>query len=402
MRRSCTARWAASSTATTPRPARSASTASAFDDRSRSNTSSSPRPNSSGSTRLTTTAARSTPVSSSRRPASSMVSVTGISSGVVTMSTPGAGGVLEDVEHPLRLVVDHPDVHEVVDGLGAGQLAGDVAGRRGVDDHEVVVALPHLVGHLADGEDLLHARRGVGHEVERAGQRTEAAQQRDAQLQAEVLLQRVLGVHGHGEQVGLHLAGLEGERGALVGRGQRALGVHLADQGPLALAGREQPERRGDGGLAHAALAGDEQELPVQERGGHRGPGVSSRSRSGGRRQACRSRRRRCAPTGRPPPGPARRRARARRSSELRAASTCRLQGVTIGVAAHLEQDLPRGLDHTDANVHVEVLLLWLDVTLRRAVRQQVGRDGSGDQPELLGHGAATDGLAQMILRAGL
>ena len=48
----------------------------------RSNTSSSPRPNSSGSTRFTTTAARSTLVSCAMRPASSIVSLTGISSGV--------------------------------------------------------------------------------------------------------------------------------------------------------------------------------------------------------------------------------------------------------------------------------------------------------------------------------
>ena len=41
----------------------------------------------------------------------------------------------------------------------------------GVDDDEVVVALAHLPAELADGEDLLHAGRGVGDEVERPGQR---------------------------------------------------------------------------------------------------------------------------------------------------------------------------------------------------------------------------------------
>ena len=50
------------------------------------------RPNSSGRTRLTITAASSTEVSLATRPASSMVSLTGISSGVVTMTRPVVAG----------------------------------------------------------------------------------------------------------------------------------------------------------------------------------------------------------------------------------------------------------------------------------------------------------------------
>ena len=61
--------------------------------RRRSNNASSPRPNSSGSTRFTTTAARSTDVLLAVRcRASSIASVTGISAGFVTMTTPVRAG----------------------------------------------------------------------------------------------------------------------------------------------------------------------------------------------------------------------------------------------------------------------------------------------------------------------
>ena len=83
---------------------------------------------------------------------------TGISSGVVTTTTPGPRRVLEDVEHPLRLVADQPDLDEIADHPRRADLGDDVPDRLGVDDHEVVVALAHLVGELADGEDLLDTR----------------------------------------------------------------------------------------------------------------------------------------------------------------------------------------------------------------------------------------------------
>ena len=69
------------------------------------------------------------------------------------------------------------------------------------------MVLPHLVAELADGEDLLHPGRRRGHEVEAAGQRPDAGQQRHAQLERQVLAQRVLGVHGHGRQPVGDLAG---------------------------------------------------------------------------------------------------------------------------------------------------------------------------------------------------
>ncbi len=56
------------------------------------NTVSSLRPNNSGSTRFTITAASSTEVSVATFPANSMVSLTGISSGVVTITRPVVAG----------------------------------------------------------------------------------------------------------------------------------------------------------------------------------------------------------------------------------------------------------------------------------------------------------------------
>ena len=236
--------------------------------------------------------------------------MTGISSGVVTTTTPVWCGVGEDLGHPARLVADQADLHEVVDRPG-GRRAGPTMwpDGRGVDDHEVVVALPDLVADLADGEDLLHAGRGVGHEVERPGQRAEPGHQRAG-------ARRAAGTRaasprcsspwprsrrGPGRR-------LEAQRAGLEGRGQRALGVHLADQHPLArgCAARmasaaaivvlptpplpvtkssrrssrsvgAAPDRRGQAPEAHPALAVGRPDLDVGDlRRGHqrpRGPG---------------------------------------------------------------------------------------------------------------------------------
>ena len=216
----------------------------------------------------------------------------------------GLLGVAEDVDHPARLVAHHAHLHELLDRLRRRELTGDVAGGHRVDDDEVVAALAHLPQELPDREDLLHAGRGVGHEVEGAGQRAEASHQRDLELEAQVLLERLLGVHRHGEEAGRHLALLERRGTDLEEVGQVALGVDLADEGALAVLRSEERERRRDGGLADASLAGDEEELAVEQVDGHRRGSVSSRSRCGGRRRGCRSRRRRASRPRRPPGGP--------------------------------------------------------------------------------------------------
>ena len=186
-----------------------------------------------------------------------------------------AGGrrVAEDVEHPARLVAHEPDLHEVADHLRRTELGDDVAGRLGVDHDQVVRALAHLVAQLADAEDLLDAWRRVGDEVERASERTDAPEQRDPHEQPEVLAQRVLGVHRHRQQVRLDQPGLEVQRRRVEGVGERALGVHLAHERATAGAGREMGDGGRDRRLADTSLAGDEEELAIEQWGRRRVPG---------------------------------------------------------------------------------------------------------------------------------
>ncbi len=76
----------------------------------------------------------------------------------------------------------------------------------------------------------------------------------------------------------MHLTGLEADRGVLEQRGQVVLGVDLDQQDALALLGREQRGRRGDGALADTALAGEEQQ-PAVEQCGRRAHHVTLTSR---------------------------------------------------------------------------------------------------------------------------
>ena len=77
--------------------------------------------------------------------------MTGISSGVVTTTTPVIAGSLRMSSIQSGLVADEPDLDQVADHLRRADLGDDVTGRLGVDHDEVVVALAHLVAQLADG-----------------------------------------------------------------------------------------------------------------------------------------------------------------------------------------------------------------------------------------------------------
>ena len=148
-----------------------------------------------------------------------------------------------------------------------------MAGGGGVDHDEVPVGaslerLAQLPADLADGEDLLHARRGGGDEVERARHGSDAPEHGHPRLHLEVLTQRRLGVHLHREHARVHLAGFEPHRRVLEEVGEVVLGVDLDEQDLLALVGGEECGGRGDGALADAALAGEE-EQPAVEQAGH-------------------------------------------------------------------------------------------------------------------------------------
>ena len=113
-----------------------------------------------------------------------MVSLTGISSGdVTTLSAVSAGSESSSTIQSVWLRTG-PTVHELLDRGRGVELADHVTGRGGVDDDEIPVGaagerLAELPADLADGEDLLHARRGGGDEVEGARERADAPEHRD-------------------------------------------------------------------------------------------------------------------------------------------------------------------------------------------------------------------------------
>src|SRR5439155_18970322 len=144
-----------------------------------------------------------------------------------------------------------------------------VAGSRRVDDDEVVVPLPHLPHRLADREDLPDTGTCGGDELEGARQWPDAGDGRETQLDTEVLLQRLLGVHRHGEEARLDLLGLVARGPGLEKVAEVALGVDLADERALAVLRGEQTERGCDRALADAALAADKQQPPIEETDAH-------------------------------------------------------------------------------------------------------------------------------------
>ena len=296
-----------------PGPACPTSTSIASGSRSASNVSSSLCVNSSGSTRLTITAPSGTSTSA-QRATSSIVSVTGISSGVVTMFTAVTCGIGEQLGDPARLVAQRTDVDELLDRVGRAELGDDVAGRGRVDHDDVVLGAPldrlaHLPHDLADREDLLHARRRRPATKSSTRERTEPADHRHPHVEAQVLAQRRFGVHRHREHAGIDLARREPDRLLLELRGHVALGVDLDEQDALARARREQRGGRGHRALADAALAREEQAAPIEEVGPgsrrtHHDVATASRSQPCDRRRRPRSRRRRACRAGCPAGGP--------------------------------------------------------------------------------------------------
>ena len=111
----------------------------------------------------------------------------------------------------MGLVAQRADVDELADRVGRAELGDDVTGRGGVDHHEVEVGpaldrLAYLPHDLADREDLLDPGRGGRDEVEHTRERPDASDHGHPQVQAQVLLQRRLGVHRHREDTRVHLA----------------------------------------------------------------------------------------------------------------------------------------------------------------------------------------------------
>ena len=182
MRRSDTARRAASSTAVAPAPdARGQQRRSASGSRSASNVSSSAWVNSSGSTRLTITAPSGT-VDLGAQPGDELDRLRDRHLlGRRDDVDRGDRRIGEQLGRPTAVcAAQRADVDELADRVGRAELRDDVTGRGRVDDDEVEVGaaldrLAHLPHDLADREDLLHARRGGRDEVEHARERAEPA-----------------------------------------------------------------------------------------------------------------------------------------------------------------------------------------------------------------------------------
>jgi hypothetical protein len=170
-------------------------------------------------------------------------------------------------------------IHLGADDATAGQvhhrprgaeLREDVAGGGAVDDDQV----PHraavldplgLVGDLADDQHVAGAGKPGGDELEDPGQRGEAGEAGNLEVEPQVLLQRLLGVEREHADVGLHHLGLEGRRRRPQAARQVALAVHLDAEHPPSRLGAEQRQGAGDGALAGAALAGDEEQVAGEQ-----------------------------------------------------------------------------------------------------------------------------------------
>ena len=182
----------------------------------------------------------------------------------------------------MRLSEDRTDRDQLTDRVGCPELGDDMAGGRGVDHDEVPAGaaldrLAHLPADLADGEDLLHPRRGGGDEIEHPGERPEPADDRHLEVEPQVLLQARLGVHRHQRHPGHHLAGRERDGAAFEALRDGALRVDVDDEDPPAPLRRDERERRRDGALADAALSRDDEQAPPEEVGlGHARSGLAA------------------------------------------------------------------------------------------------------------------------------
>ncbi len=152
----------------------------------------------------------------------------------------------------------------------------------GIDHDEVVVLLPHLPGELADREDLLHAGRGVGDEVEACGPADRCGP--------------AAGPSAGGSRYSFSDSSVSidiANRSGCTSRGLKVFGPDSKKSARLPLASTSQTsvrlpcaapssaERGGDAGLADPALAGDEEQPPVEQVGAvEAAMASSSRTRS--------------------------------------------------------------------------------------------------------------------------
>ncbi len=227
-----------------------------------------PAPGSGGKQPLTTTGPSATPARSSIANAVSTTSLTGVSSASVTSITWQRVGSESRATTSWACLRIGPDSHRVEQAAGRQQERDRVAGGGSVDDHEVGGAglLDRL--HLAEHEDVLHARHRGGDHVERAGRR-ETLRDPLHPVRHEIVDQRGVGREEPGPHAGVEIDLLVSERGRAEHRGQARLALDLDDQDRPPGAGRGHGQRGGHRGLPDAALAGDDHDAGGRAEFGH-------------------------------------------------------------------------------------------------------------------------------------
>ena len=258
----------------------------------------------------------------------------------------GARRVLQDVEHPRRLLADQPDRHQLVDALGRRQLADDVAAGDGVDDDEVVVvarrtshaSLPTVRISFTPGAALATKSKVRARGPMRASSGSLSWRLRYSLSDSSVSID--MAKRSGWTSVRVEPGRRRSRRsrpGCPWRRPRRRACACPARRPSRASAGR-------DGGLADPALAGDEEQPAVEEVEGSRGLGPAGEPDAAVARRRGRARRRRpCrpgTPTWRPLPvgepqhpaarsrpprrRPSRRRRRRRRAARPRSPWRCR------------------------------------------------------------------------------
>ena len=201
-----------------------------------------------------------------------MASLTGISSGSVTMEDGGTLRVDQQLLHPLSVTAEGPGRNGVEQGgRHAQQLHGVARGGR-VEHHEVPAEAaplldPHLVEDLAQHHELGERWDGTQEVAGDAVLEDGVVEAPEPERHDAVLAHCLAGLHVDRGEVGAHLADL-GARRERAQHGRHALlRIHLAHEHALTAARGEERQGGRNGRLADPAFARDDEQAAVEEGG---------------------------------------------------------------------------------------------------------------------------------------